>query len=66
MNRRVIAFLLGHILLLEAAFMLPALLISVFLSEEETVMAFAWSILLTAAAGFLFTRIRPASTIFCS
>ena len=64
MNRRVIAFLLGHILLLEAAFMLPALLISVFLSEEETVMAFAWSILLTAAAGFLFTRIRPASTIF--
>ena len=33
MNRRVIAFLLGHILLLEAAVMLPALAIAIFMKE---------------------------------
>ena len=43
MNRRVIAFLLGHILLLEAAVMLPALVISMFMGEHSTVWAFVWT-----------------------
>ncbi len=64
MNRRVIAFLLGHILLLEAAFMLPALLISFFLNENNAAMAFVWTILLTTAVGVILTRIRPASMVF--
>ena len=51
MNRRVIAFLLGHILLLEAAVMLPALAIAIFMKETSTVWAFVWTIAVTAAAG---------------
>ena len=53
MNRRVIAFLLGHILLLEAAVMVPALVISLCMGEHNTAWSFIWTILLTAIVGDL-------------
>lgn len=64
MNRRVIAFLLGHILLLEAAVMLPALAIAIFMKETSTVWAFVWTIAVTAAAGVGLTFIKPANRAF--
>ena len=64
MNRRVIAFLLGHILLLEAAVMLPALVISMFMGEHSTVWAFVWTIFLTAIVGAGLTFIRPINKVF--
>ena len=64
MNRRVIAFLLGHILLLEAAVMVPALVISLCMGEHNTAWAFLWTILLTAATGVGLTFIRPVHKVF--
>ncbi len=64
MNRRVIAFLLGHILLLEAAVMVPALIISIFMKEAASAHAFAWTIAITAAVGTGLTFIRPVNKTF--
>lgn len=64
MNRRVIAFLLGHILLLEAAVMVPALIISIFMKESASAHAFGWTIAITAAVGAGLTFIRPVNKTF--
>ncbi len=64
MNRRVIAFLLGHILLLEAAVMTPALVISLVMKELAAAHAFGWTIAITAAVGIGLTFVRPTSKVF--
>ena len=50
MNYRLIIKLLGSILLLEAATMLPSLAIALYCADGDA-MAFVWSILITAAVG---------------
>ena len=50
MNKRLVVKLLGRLLLMEAALMLPALLISLILGQGDS-MAFVYAILITAAAG---------------
>ena len=62
MNRRVIAFLLGHILLLEAAVMVPALIISLCMREFDSAWSFAVAIAITAAVGTGLTFIRPVKS----
>ena len=64
MNRRVIAFLLGHILLLEAAVMVPALIISLCMREFDSAWSFAVAIAITAAVGTGLTFIRPVNKAF--
>ena len=64
MNRRIIAFLLGHILLLEAAVMVPALVISLVMRERSSAHAFGWAIAITAIVGFGLTFVRPTNKVF--
>ena len=64
MNRKVIAFLLGHILLLEAVVMIPALAISIFMAEKASAWAFGVAIVITAAAGIALRLIRPVNMTF--
>ena len=51
MNYRLIANLIGRILIVEAAFMLPALIISLHCGEHESAVAFVQSIILIIAVG---------------
>ncbi|MDO4564945.1 MAG: TrkH family potassium uptake protein [Clostridia bacterium] len=53
MNYRAIRFFLGHILRIEALFMLPALLLSLLKSEWSAVRGFAVAIILLAAISLL-------------
>lgn len=64
MNRKVIAFLLGHILLLEAAVMVPALAIAVFMAETASAWALGITIVITAAVGLGLRLIRPTNMTF--
>lgn len=59
MNRRMILYLIGHILRLEALFMLPALGISLYLREGTAILGLVASILLTLGAGFAALLSRP-------
>ena len=58
MNYRFIAKVLGRILMLTGAFMIPALLISVFLGERRAALAFAVTIGVTALTAGLTMAIR--------
>lgn len=64
MNRKVIAFLLGHILLLEAIVMIPALAISIFMAEKAAAWALGITIVITAAVGLGLRLIRPTNMTF--
>ncbi len=58
MNIKAVGFYIGHVLRLLAAMMLPALLIAVFLHEENTVSAFAVSMGITLAVGCLLLLLK--------
>ena len=65
MNYRMIGKSIGNLLLVEAACMLPSLLISLIYPESDAT-AFAAAIALTTAAGFLLfeeRRIRHRRTV---
>lgn len=57
MNNRLIVYLIGKILMVESAFMVPALLVS-FIYKEEEILYFFISIGVTFATGFLMSRIQ--------
>ena len=57
MNYRMIGKSIGNLLLVEAACMLPSLLISLIYPESDGA-AFAVAIALTTAAGFLLSRLK--------
>ena len=54
MNKRMIGNILGYALLIEAAFMLPAMLISLFANERDAVFGFLLAIVMLLAASRLF------------
>lgn len=58
MNYRIIAYLLGMIILIEAAFMLLPALVALIYGEASGV-AFLITIAVAAATGFVLTRLRP-------
>lgn len=64
MNRRMIAGIIGKILCVEAAFMLPPFFIATFCGEGRTAMAFFVSLLVTFGVGLFGTRLRSADKGF--
>lgn len=60
MNYRMIGRSIGNLLLVEAACMLPSLLISLIYPDSDAT-AFAAAIALTTAAGFLLSRLRSSA-----
>ena len=60
MNFGIIRKIIGSILAVEAVFMIPALLISVFCGEPEAARAFAVTIVITAAVGVFCARFRTS------
>ena len=60
MNYRMIAYLLGVIILIEAAFMLLPLAVALIYGEASGIW-FAATIAAAAVAGFLLTRLKPAN-----
>lgn len=62
MNRRMIAFILGRVLLVEAALMLPSVLVGL-IYGERAVVSFIAPILLLALTGLLFSLRRPDDTV---
>ncbi|MFW5647126.1 MAG: TrkH family potassium uptake protein, partial [Acetivibrio ethanolgignens] len=57
MNNRLIVHLIGKILMVESAFMVPALLVSLIYKEDET-LVFLASISITFATGLLMSRVH--------
>ena len=57
MNYRMMGKFIGRILYVEAIFMLPALLISVYHGEERTIAGFLTSIVIALLTGFILTFI---------
>ena len=65
MNYKIMGKFISKILLVEAVFMLPALLISVFHNETKSVAGFVWSILITLLlAGILMVLCSHSSKSF--
>ncbi|MEA5015449.1 MAG: TrkH family potassium uptake protein [Candidatus Limiplasma sp.] len=64
MNRRMILYLVGQILRIEALFMLPALAISLYLREQSAIVGLGVSIALTLAAGLLALLAKPRDKSF--
>jgi trk system potassium uptake protein TrkH len=65
MNYKMMGRFIGKILLVEAAFMLPALLISVYCKETKAVTAFLWSLLIIlVVAGILLILCRGSKRGF--
>lgn len=64
MNRRVIFSLIGNILRIEALFMVPALLISLFMGERQAAIGIAAAIGLTLAFGFAALLSKPRDKSF--
>jgi trk system potassium uptake protein TrkH len=60
MNRKMIAFILGRVLLIVALLMIPSVLVGL-LYREQAITAFLSPILLLAAAGLLLSAKRPAN-----
>ena len=59
MNYKMMGRFVGKILMVEAVFMAPAMLISLWEKEYESVLGFFWSIVATAAiAGLLLSHIH--------
>lgn len=63
MNYRIVAKYIGFIMLVEAAFMVPALFIGMFRGEDTAVTAFVGAILLTAAIGLVLSRLKSRNSI---
>ncbi len=65
MKYRVMGRFIGKILMVEAVFMIPALLISLWEREEASVWAFWWStVIVSAVAGLLLGLCRGAGNVF--
>ena len=58
MNFRVIAKYMGNILMLEGAFMLPAIFVALIYKEFSSIPAFAITILLCLVTGFIFYKTK--------
>ena len=58
MNYRAVFNIIGKVLCIVAAFMLPALIISAALGERESMFAFLASIAITAVIGFALSRLK--------
>jgi len=63
MNYRLILRYIGYFTLADGLFMLPALLIGLYCGETASVYAFAVTIFLCMAVGFLLTRVRSEDRI---
>ena len=64
MNFRMVAYLIGHILRLEALFMVPAMVLSFFLKETTSAHAFLITILVLLAVSLLGGRSKPSNRGF--
>lgn len=64
MNTRIITFIIGWILRLEALFMIPALLISIFYSEKKSITAFVGTIVIIFITSELLLFNKPKETHF--
>lgn len=64
MNYRMIANINGHIFCVEAAFMAPALFISLYHGEKSAVAGFAVAMAALALTGFLLTRLKSEDRSF--
>ena len=61
MNRRMILYILGRILFVEAILMLPSVLVGILYSEKETSSFFVPLIILALVGGFLGFK-KPKNT----
>lgn len=61
MNYSIVIKVVGFLLMFEAALMIPSQLIAVYYHQSD-ISAFFYSILITAIAGFLFTRVKTTNT----
>ena len=62
MNYKMIANVIGRILCIEAVFILPACLISLYYGEMAVILPIVISALLTAAVGMLLLQSKPGQT----
>ncbi|MGN0564300.1 MAG: TrkH family potassium uptake protein [Candidatus Heritagella sp.] len=63
MNFRLILRYIGYIVLMEGAFMIPAMLISLFCDERASWVAFLAAIILSVVVGFFLSRLRADDTM---
>ena len=63
MNFRLILRYIGYIVLMEGAFMIPAMLISLFCYERASWVAFLAAIILSVVIGFFLSRLRADDTM---
>jgi len=63
MNKSIIVYILGWILIIEAAFMLPSCIVALIYSEPEG-WWFLLVLALAAIAGFLLSHKKPKNTVF--
>lgn len=63
MNFRLILRYIGYIVLMEGAFMIPAMLISLFCDERASWVAFLAAIILSVVIGFFLSRLRADDTM---
>ena len=63
MNFRLILRYIGYIVLMEGAFMIPAILISLFCDERASWVAFLAAIILSVVIGFFLSRLRADDTM---
>ena len=64
MNYRLIFNIIGRILCVEAAFMVPALIIALFAHESAAAIGFGWSVLATAGVGFALAAVKAKRSHF--
>lgn len=63
MNSKMCSYILGFVLKIEAVFMIPAALISLFCREERSLFAFLVTIILLLAIGIPLTLKQPANKV---
>ena len=61
MNFQVIAKYMGNILMLEGAFMLPAIIVALIYKETSSIPAFVFTILLCLVIGFVLSKTKQTS-----
>lgn len=59
MNRRMVGYLLGQLMLVELLVLIPPMFISMYCGEWHAVRAFLYTILLVAAGGLALLRLKP-------
>ena len=64
MNYRAVLRYLGQVLAIEALFMVPALLFSLYYGEPQAIRAFGLTIVLTFGVGFLLSRLKLRDSIY--